>query len=614
MIVLNGWLKKFIETQMSGLTGNIGQCGYPFDSLWWGTDKENGEKENSEIVKSGWWVYEQTAYWLDGFVRCAVLLGDRAALEKAKAVIYGVVNNKDSDGYLGPKFMKETNGWNRWPHVVFFRACIAYCEYTNDKTVERAMVEHYLKSPCDYAYKRDVNNVEIMLWLYGRTGNKELLNLAEKSYRDYNIGCDNDVCDKVALSDKKPYAHGVTYCEYSKLGAILYLHTKNNEYLKASKSALDKAKKLFMLPGGCLCSDEFLISDDYMESYETCVISDFTWALYYLAKATGDVKYYDDIESCIYNAGLGSTTEDFRALQYFSCANQTIADNRSNHNLFHRGSKWMSYRPTPGTECCPGNVNRFMPNFVMHLWDAQGDKIYCNLYGASEFVYNGIRITETTNYPFEEVIRFSVKTDKKFVLSLRIPEWAKAIDLKSDCVYTKKDGYIELEISKDCEFVLAFESDIERITTSNGLYFKKGVLRYSLGGKERRERDETETKGNSEEFPALNMYPEFEWRYGIEKNADIKFESGNGDYYGGKGELPKITLDAYLVPEWDYERYDKVTSCWDLYNKRYEEVTVDATFTPRIPERISATSEKHSITLYPYGSCKLRVTVFPIVE
>ena len=89
-----------------------------------------------------------------------------------------------------------------------------------------------------------------MLWLYARTGEKKLLQMAEENYISYNKTCTDDNRDEVSLSDKKPYCHGVTYNEYSKLGAILYRYTGKEKYLQASESAYDKLEHLFMLPGG----------------------------------------------------------------------------------------------------------------------------------------------------------------------------------------------------------------------------------------------------------------------------------------------------------------------------------------------------------------------------
>ena len=613
IIFPQGWLQTFLHRQMDGLTGHIEECGYPFDRPWWGTDNQNNEVENDEGVKSGWWTYEQTAYWLDGCLRCAILLQDENAIKKGSEIIYSVFDKADEDGYLGPQFLKNTNGWNRWPHVVFFRACMALYEHTKDQRILDALTRHYLNSPCDYTLFRDVNNVEIMLFLYDKTGDRALLELAENSYIGYNEKCDVDVRDEVALSDKKPYIHGVTYCEYSKLGALLYMHTGNEKYLNASVSAMDKAERMFMLPGGSICSNEFMISDHYMESYETCLFSDYTWALYALAKATGNSKYYDLVERCIYNAALGSVIEDFRALQYFSCANQVIADATSNHNLFFRGSKWMSYRPNPGTECCPGNVNRFMPNFIDHMWERNGDEVRCNLYGASTYKCNGVEIEEITNYPFEESMSFTVKSKKLFTLKLRIPKWVKAFDLKlNGAKQTAEviDGYVSLQVTGDCDITLDFETEIEKIATYDGVYFRKGVFVYSNGGKERREVDLNE-KRSSCDFPAYNMYPDFEWRYGVENDCVLQFIKGTGDYYSEKAELPQIVLTARYLPEWDYAHLEKFPKCTNLYKKRILDVVESVTFTPPLPTDIPKTGEITEIRLYPYGCCKLRITVFP---
>lgn len=616
MIIPNGWLREFLQKQMTGLTGNIESCGYPFDLVWWGTDNANGAGENTEGIQSGWWTYEQTAYWLDGFLRCAILLNDKKAIKKGQEIIMSVIENASEDGYLGPCFLKETTGWNRWPHVVFFRACMALYDYTKDKKIINAIKRHYLGHHCDYSYFRDVFNVEIMLWIYEETNDNSLLNLAENSYIDYNANCLNDVCDKIAVSDKKPYAHGVTYCEYSKLGALLYKHTKKKEYLVSSKKAFDKAEQYFMLPGGCICSNEFLISNHYMQSYETCLLSDYTWALYALADATKEIHYYDLIERCIFNAGLGSVTEDFKALQYFSCANQVIADNTSNHNLFFCASKWMSYRPNPGTECCPGNVNRFMPNYILHTWERVGNSVYCHLYGESCYKDDEIEIVEKSNYPFEEKIVFHIKTSKNFVLKLRIPLWVKAYRIfyeNQRINVLSKNGYIEIPVTSTCVLTLEFETVIETIKTYDGVYFRKGVLVYALGGEERREIDKTDERSN-EAFPAYNMYPEFEWRYAMARKESVTYINGVGGYYTKKKDLPKLRVKGYHLPDWDYEYVKRVQRCVNLYDKINEEIEIATTFTPHFPAVKKETSEETILELYPYGTCKLRLTVFPVIN
>lgn len=130
-----GWFKEYLELQMNGLTGNIQAAGYPFNSIWWG----NPEHDNRDISNDKcWWPFEQTAYWLDGFTRCAVLPDDKQAIKKAQDIIYSVIDNADNDGYIGPHFMKKCH--IRWSLVVFFRACVALYEYNSDNKIISAML------------------------------------------------------------------------------------------------------------------------------------------------------------------------------------------------------------------------------------------------------------------------------------------------------------------------------------------------------------------------------------------------------------------------------------------------------------------------------------------
>ena len=241
-IKIKGWLKHYLKLQENGLTGHLEVAGFPFNQVSWGKYDIDTTLQNDN---PGWWAYEQTAYWLDGMQRCGELLNSEYLLNKAKDSFNFVLNNRDKDGYLGPKFLKETDGWNRWPHVVFFRALLSYYDYTKDESILDAITDHYLNNEVDYSNARDILNIEIMLLVYLKKHNEKLLNLAIKNYEKYNLNCPNDLCEKVQLSNKKPYAHGVSYNEYSKLGALLYIATKDKKYLNASVKSYKKIDKYF---------------------------------------------------------------------------------------------------------------------------------------------------------------------------------------------------------------------------------------------------------------------------------------------------------------------------------------------------------------------------------
>ena len=609
-----GWVNNFLKTQLTGLTGNIEKAGYPFDTVRWDGCDFISNTENPE-----WWVYEQTAYYLDGKLRCAIALNNSSIIDEVSEVIYNVINQADGDGYLGPKFLKKTDGWNRWPHVVFFRAMIALYQYNNDSKIIDALSKHYLNDKADLSYYRDVLNVEIILHLYGYIGNKKLLEKAERIYADYNNHCSDDLCDKVALSDKKPRAHGVSYCEYSKLGAILFLYTKNEIYLKASINAFEKANKFFLLPNGCICSNEFMSGNDYMNSSETCDVSDYTWALHYLLQATKNPIYADRIERCVFNSGIGAVLEDFKGLQYFSCANQIIADENSNHNSFFKGSEWMRYCPNPGTECCAGNVNRFMPNYVLNSWYREENNIYAFLYCASEYntEINGkkISIIEETDYPIKEHIVFNIKTEIEFNFYFRIPSFCSDSIIKKDgeTVSVVRNGsYMKLSIKQDCTIELYFESQIQEHIKRNSIFFTKGCLIYSYGMKGKRKIVTYDKDG----FNVYSLYPDKEWRYAVVQ-GDYRFNDSNFfDGFDLNSPLPYIEINAKVIKNWDFERKNKVRRCYDLYNNKYQIVKKDCVFTPRlVSKQLLKTNDKIvQIRLYPYGACKLRLTVMSLIR
>ena len=109
-----GWLRRFLEVQRNGLTGHLEAAGFPFNSPGWAT------REVKHETGTYWWPYEQTAYWVDGMIRCGRLIGDDFLVSKARTQIDYVLKRADKDGYLGPSFLKtedrtQTGRIGEWP-------------------------------------------------------------------------------------------------------------------------------------------------------------------------------------------------------------------------------------------------------------------------------------------------------------------------------------------------------------------------------------------------------------------------------------------------------------------------------------------------------------------
>lgn len=620
MVLASGYLKKLLETQLRGLTGHIEEAGYPFNRVGW----DNPIPYKSENKYPTWWVYEQTAYWLDGYLRAGIVLNDKKVISRASSIIYKVLERQGEDGFLGPETLRHEQA-ALWPYVVFFRACLALYDYNQDRKIIEALTNFYLKSDREYRYFRDVINVEIMLDLYGVSKDERLLSLAEKTYKEYNENSFkfNQITDKTILSHKKPFCHGVTYNEYTKLPALLYRYTKNPYYQKIATRAMRTLVGRFMLPGQCPCSDELTISNYYMECYETCDISDFTWTNAILEQVFKRPLYGDYVERCVFNAGMGSVLENFKGLQYFSCANQFLATSTSTHCEFSKGKKWMSYRPNPGTECCPGNVNRFLPNYVLNMFKEEGNDIYSYLYGPAEFSSEdkAIHISEETDFPFTESVVYKIETSKPFAFHLRIPSYAQNMEIQigDKVIKPKMPGFKKLLIKVSTVIKVTYQPEIKaEEVRGGGAYIERGALVYSYGQFGKRKIDKREER-SSKAFPAYEIYPEAPFGYKIDKDhLFAEYKAGTDTVFDLRKNLPSITIDAYKEKDVELvkkEEIEIVSYFPGDRHKKVEKVKGHFVFTPDLlKEKHECERAPVKLTLYPYGACKLRETVFKVKE
>jgi uncharacterized protein len=618
-----GWIAASLRKQASGLTGHLDEVvGYPFNTDCW-----MGKPVVSQIG-SDWWPYEQSAYWIDGMFRCGALISDACLLKKSSASIEYVLRHPAPDGSLGPALLKGRQINYKWPHTVFFRSVMAYQSYYGDSRTPDIVRRHFLslKDPLDSI--RNVTNIEIILWAYGKTGDPRLLTLAKRAYAAFNRSNPRSPnTRKAMLSSQPPKGHGVTYNEMAKLPAILYLYTGDESYLKSAIHAYDKLEHYQQLADGVCSSSESLRGTNPLDSHETCDIADYTWYLGYLMLATGRVKYADQIEKACFNAAFGATTPDFRALQYFSCPNQVICTSTSDHNAFVRGSARMSYRPEPGLACCSGNVNRILPNYVSRMWltDSYGNPV-AMMYGPSEFAFHprdkvSAKLTETTNYPFSDTIifRVSVPEPAKFIFRYRVPGWCTRVhamfNRRTFGSQTVSRGIASIErvFRNGDEISLRFESKLRvRHWPKGGISIEKGPIVYSLPVPTDRSIDRSDAK-STPSFPAWNMRPNGPWNYALLLDREgspigtqlVTGTVGSNPWQTDAAPL-RLRVRAVRVPFW---RLQSEPSAQSARRNLY---------TPPLPDHRLLqgldSEDSQLVTLVPYGATRLRFTVFPYVK
>lgn len=619
-----GWIREFLLRQRNGLTGYLDEQFFPWNTCGWTGTIPEKKLGHAADWWDCWWPYEQTAYLYDGQIKTAILLDDNFLLEKVLRQTRYVIENQSKDGYLGPDHIRHT----RWPHAVFFRSLMAEYSAFGNKRILDAISRHYSED-CknwDYANGRDVTHIEGICWVYEHSGKKEFLELAEKIWNDFekrNFFKPHSVSG--LLSNLQPFEHGVTFFETLKLPAILYGCNNNKKYLEASINGLEKVDRYHMLPDGIPSSEEYLNGIFVKSAHETCVISDYIWATGYVLLSSGMAKWADRIEKAIFNAFFGAVMPDFKAHQYLSSPNQIVSTSSTDYDEYR-----LQYRASHPTLCCTGNVNRILPNYIIRMWLYSDDGIVAAMYGPSEvsFQRDGIfvKIIEETDYPFDDKVIFKIVCNRtvRFSLYLRIPGWCSEAKISfNGRVYASscaRESFVKIEeeFNNNDEIVikLPMKLDLFYWPSSSikggikvGASFSYGPLTLSYPVPFKKVVDTTPERftitTSNEDYPAWNLLPNGEWRYGVEntekilKYCKVLKDSLNGKFpFDEMVDTIKVKIPVRVIKDWDLICGVKDGSSFIS--------------TPPLPEKINKNG-KRDIFLVPYGKSKLRLTVFPVI-
>jgi hypothetical protein len=233
---------------------------------------------------------------------------------------------------------------------------------------------------------------------------------------------------------------------------------------------------------------------------------------------------------------------------------------------------------------------------------------------------NEVFISEQTNYPFEERIRFQVSTTApiEFPFHLRIPGWCEnpVIRINGEPMeFSVERGMVVLHRQwKDgdiLELQLPMKVKLNR-WVENSVSVERGPLVYALKIRERW----SEVSNNDRWGDFSEVHPMDPWNYGLMEGAIQDPEAGfefispgfdSTDRSQGATEMDPYPWNLEHAPVFLKTR-GKIIPDWTLY--RDMAGPLPHSLPLKHLEKVSA----EEIVLIPYGCTTLRITEFPVVR
>ncbi|MFO0909028.1 MAG: glycoside hydrolase family 127 protein [Isosphaeraceae bacterium] len=606
-----GWLKQQLRLQSEGFHGHLTEISAFLKkegNSWLSPDGQG---------QHGW---EEVPYWLKGFGDCAYLVNDPGQVREARLWIEAILKSQRPDGYFGPHgkggaaTVESTKGkYDLWPNMVVLDCLRSYHEFTRDERVLPFMTRYFRWEldvpdadflPPFWQQQRAADNLDSVYWLYNRTGERWLLDLAAKIH-----------AHTANWTDGIASWHNVNMTQGFGGPTTFWPQSNDRKHLEASERNFQTFRSMYGdVPGGLFGGDENCRPGytDPRQAVETCGMVEFMRSAERLLTITGNPVWADRCEDVAFNALPAALTADMKALRYLTAPNMATSDRRSHSPGIQNGGPMFCMDPH-NHRCCQHNFGQGWPYLAEHLWLATADDglalafpLACK---TTATVAQGEQATVEvdTHYPFDDRVSISVRIGKPvaFPLYLRIPGWCHSprvqINGQAEPITGEPArGFLRIDRTwNDGDTVVLNLPMSVRVRTwernHKSVSIDRGPLTYSLLIPSK-----TVRSGGTERWPAWEILPTGPWNLGLIVDAnrpEFAVETrpwpANDQPWTPETAPVRLSGRGKVIPEWQLDRFGLVAPLQDSPVKSSE------------PEQ--------AVTLIPMGAARIRIAACPVV-
>ncbi len=623
-----GWLRNQLEIQAAGLTGHL-------DEFW------NDVGPNSGWLGGSGESWERGPYYLDGLLPLAYELNDPALIQKAKQWVDWTLTHQQPDGEIGPQ---NNDDW--WPRMVMLKVLTQYQEVSGDPRVIPVMQKYFAyelrelpgRPLRDWGKYRWQDNVCSVLWLYNRTGEPSLLQLAKLLHQqgyDWEAQFANfqytskQTREKLGLEPHKlpteaaMQTHGVNNAMALKVAPVWWLLSGNSQDRGEIDHQLAMLDKYHGLPNGMFSGDEHFAGPDPSQGIELCAVVETMFSFEQAFAVLGDPRLADRLEKVAYNALPGTLSNDMWSHQYDQQPNQ-IACTRAHRQWSTNGPDSNLFGLAPNFGCCTANLHQGWPKFVSSLWMAVPDGgVVTAAYAPNRLrtKLNGVDVSidEETDYPFDGKAQFTIHAARStnFALLLRVPVWVESASITlngktsripaSGCAIQSNEGNLS---ETPCNLTKALYSlkrtwkEGDRVSLTFQMHprvthwfhdsavFERGPLVFSLP----LDGQWSQLKKYAEKSADWQITPTVDWNYAV--------ELGDCDAKALENSVGSVPFDVKNLPV-----------VVEVRGRRDPQWTIQQDSAGPVPTSpVSSTDPLQTLRLIPYGAAKLRITAFPYLK